>query len=185
LANGGGPFGIGDQILKGFIGTETLRDYTHASRTFRTNAYQYAPKFKFLFHVYFDINEQYINATFPQDKNFGLAVKKVQLPKYTIDVATLNQYNRKRLVQTKIKYDPINIVFHDDNGNLIRNLWYAYYSYYYKDPNQVDAFENTTEFVGAQQDLNKRNIYTGDISGNNDDRKSTRLTLFRSLFILL
>ena len=40
----------------GFFGNEYLRDYTHAAKTFIPNAYQYAPKFKFLFHVYFEIN---------------------------------------------------------------------------------------------------------------------------------
>jgi hypothetical protein len=40
----------------GFFGNEYLRDYTHAAKTFRPNGYQYAPKFKFLFHVYFEIN---------------------------------------------------------------------------------------------------------------------------------
>jgi hypothetical protein len=39
MANGGGPFGIGNQILKGFIGNDTLRDYTHASKTFTSNSY--------------------------------------------------------------------------------------------------------------------------------------------------
>jgi len=125
---------------KGFFGNEYLRDYTHASKTFRTNAYGYAPKFKFLFHVYFDINKSLIPATssFPEDSNFGLAVKTVQLPKYSFELATLNQYNRKRIVQTKIKYDPIQIAFHDDNNNIIRKLWHTYYTYYYKDAAQKD-----------------------------------------------
>ncbi len=54
-----------------FFTNEYLRDYQHASKTFRTNAYGYSPKFKFLFHVYFDINKDYIGATqgWPQDQN--------------------------------------------------------------------------------------------------------------------
>lgn len=166
---------LGD-ATKAFFGNEYLRDYTHASLTFRSNAYQYSPKFKFLFHVYFDINTPYIPTQFPEGSNFGLAVKSIQLPKYTVDVATLNQYNRKRLVQTKLKYDPINIVFHDDNGNLIRNMWNAYYTYYYKDGLQIDANANNTAGpqpqggnTNAQKfDLNARNIYEKSISGNDD-----------------
>jgi len=46
----------------------------------------------------------------------------------------MNQYNRKRLVQTKINYNPAQIVFNDDNSDLIRNMWYQYYQYYYSDP---------------------------------------------------
>ena len=117
----------------GFFGNDYLRDYTHASKTFRPNAYQYAPKFKFLFHVYFEINQSAYAVGLPQGANFGLAVKTIKLPSYTFDTHTMNQYNRNRIVQTKIKYDPIDINFHDDNGNLIRNMWYNYYTYYYKD----------------------------------------------------
>lgn len=159
----------------GFFTSEYLRDYTHASKTFTTASYSYAPKYKFLFHTYFDINKQFIGATqqWPQDQNFGLAVKTIQLPKYTFDLATLNQYNRKRIVQTKIKYDPINITFHDDNANLIRKMWYTYYTYYFKDAAQSDSsdglsansFESNT---GRRYDLNHRNIYDPSILGNDD-----------------
>ena len=145
---------------KGFFGNEYLRDYTHASKTFRTNSYGYAPKFKFLFHVYFDINKDLISATqsWNEDSNFGLAVKSVELPKYQFEISTLNQYNRKRLVQTKIKYQPINIKFHDDNNNIIRNMWNVYYTYYYKDATQDLVKTNA----------NKRNIYQPSIQGDQD-----------------
>lgn len=163
-----------------FFGNEWLRDYTHASKTFRSNSYGYAPKYKFLFHVYFDINTSLIDATknWPADKNFGLTVKTIDLPKYTFDLATLNQYNRKRIVQTKIKYDPVNITFHDDNSNLIRKLWYTYYTYYYKDATQSGDLVLTTPgnnnrpaplgTNSAQTDLNKRTIYDNSIAGNDD-----------------
>ena len=122
-----------NEVSNGFFGNDYLRDFQHASKTFRSDNYAFAPKFKFLFHVYFDINKDYIPsaATWPTDANFGLAVKSVQLPKYTVDLTTLNQYNRKRVVQTKLKYDPINIVFHDDNKGLMNQLWYTYYTYYF------------------------------------------------------
>jgi hypothetical protein len=148
-----------------------LRDYTHASKTFRTNSYQYSPKFKFLFHVYFDINKEYISAvqSFPEDSNFGLTVKNIQLPKYTFDTTIMNQYNRKRVVQTKINYDPVNISFHDDNGNLLRRLWYTYYTYYYKDATQSEPFgENRQDSHARKFDMNRRNIYDPDMGGNDD-----------------
>ena len=161
-----------------FFTSDYLRDYTHASKTFRTNAYGYAPKYKFLFHVYFDVNKDYIGATqqWPQDQNFGLAVKSVELPKFSFELQTLNQYNRKRIVQTKINYDPINITFHDDNSNLIRRLWYTYYTYYYKDATQIDSnvglrtsdFGDDTSSATSRYDLNRRNIYDASIAGNDD-----------------
>jgi hypothetical protein len=169
--------GFFENLLKdaagGFFGSDYLRDYTHASKTFRPNAYQYAPKFKFLFHVYFEINPSAYAVGLPQDVNFGLAVKSVKLPSYNFDTHTMNQYNRKRIVQTKIKYDPIDINFHDDNGNSIRNMWYNYYTYYYKDASKpvVSISGRQAQTSGTSpnnSNYNKRNIYSQSITGDTD-----------------
>ena len=180
--------GFFQDLLKGAtdsIGSRTfLRDYTHASKTFRSNGYQYAPKLKFLFHVYFDIN----TSAYAQNvsvANFGLLVKSVSLPSFTFATHELNQYNRKRIVQTKIKYEPISIKFHDDNGTadgttaggIIHQLWKAYYTYYYKDgtkPNVIlsgaRGAARTAENgqpAGAAN-YNQRTTYTPSITGNDD-----------------
>lgn len=156
----------------GFFGNDYVRDYTHAAKTFRTNSYQYAPKFKFLFHVYFEINPAVYSKGISQGANFGLAVKTIDLPKYSINTATLNQYNRKRLVQTKIQYQPVNIVFHDDNGNLINDMWYNYYTYYFKDANKPVASssgrQNTNNTNSGAANYNRRNLYDPDITGDED-----------------
>ena len=177
---------LGQGVLGGLFGTEYLRDFQHASRVFRSDGYAYSPKFKFLFHVTFDINTELVGAKafFPEGTNthFGLAVKTVQLPTYTFDTSTLNQYNRKRIVQTKVKYDDINISFHDDNANLIRNLWYGYFTYYYKDSTQNAAKTQgitpdntlTPDFVNQFAtssnvfDYNRRNTYDNSIYGDDE-----------------
>lgn len=140
---------FGQDFLKGFIGRQNLKDYAHASKTFLTNGYELAPKNKFLFHVYMNINTAEVpvlRTVFPQDDvtAIGLMVKTIQLPQFQLDVDTLNQYNRKRLVQKKVNYLPVRVEFHDDGGNITRNLWYNYFSYYFKDPNQqyLDAPNN-------------------------------------------
>ena len=157
---------------KGFFGNDYVRDYTHAAKTFRTNSYQYAPKFKFLFHVYFEINPAVYAKGISQGANFGLAVKTIDLPKYSINTATLNQYNRKRLVQTKIQYQPVNIVFHDDNGNLVNDMWYNYYTYYFKDATKPVASsagrQNTNNTNAGAANYNRRNLYDADITGDED-----------------
>lgn len=132
---------FGQTFLKNLLfGGVHLRDYTHASKTFRSNGYENAPRVKFLFHVYFTLN-----TSIPFNNNLvaynnvptiGLLVKNIQLPQYTVDTEVLNQYNRKRIIQKKITYNPIQIQFHDDAGDLIRTLWYNYYTYYYKDATQ-------------------------------------------------
>ena len=156
-----------------FFGSDFLRDYTHASKTFRTNAYQYAPKFKFLFHVYFEINPEAYAQNVGTGNNFGLAVKTAKLPGYSFATQEMNQYNRKRIIQTKIKYDPVNIAFHDDNGNMIRNLWKAYYNYNYSDGTKpkvvfAGARGGNAGQPGTLATYNDRTTYQPSITGNDD-----------------
>jgi hypothetical protein len=165
---------FGQDFLKGFIGDNGLRDYTHASKTFRTNGYELKPRFKFLFHTFFNLNTSGIPALASAFQNgdqasIGLSVKTIDLPSYAISVDTMNQYNRKRLVQSKIEYNPVTITFHDDGGDLIRDLWYMYYSYYYKDPSQ--KYEGVANINGNSGNLqttpagfgyNTRDTYSND-----------------------
>ena len=166
---------FGQDFLKGFIGgNEGLRDYTHANKTFRTNGYQLAPRFKFNYHTYFNLNSSAIpflqNMVGNGDAaSIGLSVKTIDLPSYQISVDTMNQYNRKRLVQSKIDYQPVTITFNDDGGDLIRNLWYNYFSYYYKDPaQQYEGVPNTNGTSGNLQTTpagfgyNTRDTYSND-----------------------
>jgi len=135
---------FGQDFLQTFFGNDNLRDYRHASKTFRTNGYENAPRLKFLFHVYFNLNDSIPalrngpQAVFGNNdtSTIGLLVKTVDLPKFQIETDTLNQYNRKRIIQKKISYDPVRVTLHDDGGDLSRTLWYNYYAYYYKDPSQ-------------------------------------------------
>ena len=147
---------FGENILQGFFGVSGLKDYTHASKTFRSNNYELTPRSKYLFHCYFNVNTGQIPALAGAFQNndiasVGLMVKTTDLPSYQITNETLNQYNRKRIVQTKINYMPVTITLHDDQSDLIRNLWYNYYTYYYKDSSY------TYENVPAQQGTSGQN----------------------------
>lgn len=173
-----GNWGRATQTAAQIFGSEYLRDYAHASKIFRSNSYANAPKYKFLFHVYFNINPQ----AWPlaDQQNIGILVKDIKLPTYNFQVDIKNQYNRKRIIQTKIKYEAIQATFHDDNNNTINKMWYAYYTYYYKDANkpnvvfsgnrgsgrQNNGVNNSTQSTMA--DYNLRNIYTDDLLGNDD-----------------
>ena len=145
--------------LKGsFLNDVYLRDYTHAAKTFIPNKFSNAPKVKFLFHTYFNINQT--SWTPPEgigSSNYGVLVKSVKLPSFKISTDTLNQYNRKRIIQSGIKYDPIEIVFHDDNASQITAMWNAYYRYYY-----ADSFN--PELNGQDKTYNRRNIYDPSLS---------------------
>ncbi len=153
-----------------FFSTEYLRDYTHASKIFRSNSYQNSPKLKFLFHTYFEINTAAYSTfqskglgTINSNTNFGILVKEVKLPSFSFNTTQMNQYNRKRIIQTKIKYDPIDITFHDDNGDSINQLWEAYYTYYYNDGTKPSVPFNGTRggsTSSGTNTYNNRNTYT-------------------------
>jgi hypothetical protein len=167
---------FGQEELQPFPPGQGLRDYTHASKTFRSSGYDLAPRNKFLFHVYFNLN-----TNIPAVSNLvsggkssiiGLMVKSAQLPGYTIDIATMNQYNRKRLVQTKINYNPAQIVFNDDQSDLIRNMWYQYYQYYYSDPTY--KYGNTPNQNGVLGQLQVPDVFGGASYTANDTYSPSR-----------
>ena len=164
---------FGQDFLKGFFGNDYLKDYSHASKTFTTAGYENSPKFKFLFHVFFNINttqlprmQNNLLYTLGEQSTIGMLVKNIELPKFKIDTEVMNQYNRKRVIQKKIEYQPIRCSLHDDGGDLIRGMWYNYFAYYFKDP--VQSYKTIVAQNGsigdiqtqsAGSDYNVRDIY--------------------------
>lgn len=125
--------------INGTVGTEMLRDYRHAARIFVDNNFRLSPKYGFLFYVEFDFNPLVTNVSNTTAQEMGMIVKRVDLPKFSIETKTHNAYNRVNIVQNKIKYDPVTISFHDDQADNVRNFWYDYYSFYYRDSDYADA----------------------------------------------
>jgi len=130
-------------VAKGFLdGYSTtsadLRDYQHADRLYVKNTFERAPKVGFLYFVNFNLSQGVVDQIDPSYaqrgvNDVGLLVKRIDLPKFKISTETLNQYNRKTVVQTKIAYNDINIDFHDDNNDITTKLWKTYYNFYYMD----------------------------------------------------
>jgi hypothetical protein len=114
-----------------------IRDSQTASRLFVSDQFRLAPKFKFLFHVAFSINQaalMNINLVQRHKYEIDMLVKSCDLPSFEMKTETLNQYNRKKVIQLTHTYNPISMVFHDDNMGVINQLWQNYYNYYYADP---------------------------------------------------
>jgi hypothetical protein len=115
----------------------TLGDFQHASRLYNSQAMRLAPKGKWMYHVVFNINPRALgSAKFDIQKHgtaLNLLVKSIDLPKFRMQVEKPQQYNRKRQIHTKLEYDPISVIFHDDNFGLTTNLWAMYYGYYFAD----------------------------------------------------
>lgn len=146
-----------DRSAGSIFGNENLADYAHASRIFVGSNFRLNPKNTFLFHVFIDIDPTLaLNTT--SDiialTELGLMVKQADLPKYSIETKTYNNYNRPNIVQSKIKFDSISISFHDDNANIVRNFWYDYYRYYFRDSDHTLATYDS-DYKYAPQDTGK------------------------------
>lgn len=130
------PTGVG---LNGYLDNQSgiiLRDWQHAARLYVDDVYRLAPKPKWLFYAVFNLNDDALGNTSFQDQNkkeLNYLVKTMDLPKYTLNIENLNQYNRKTTSYTKITYEPVNLTFHDDNNGVTNALWALYYGYYFAD----------------------------------------------------
>lgn len=157
--------GFFDNLINGLLGPKgTVADWQHAARLYVDGDLRLAPKSKFLYHVYFQL-DPVVRTILPELKDkhnleIGMLVKQAELPKFTANVETRNKYNRKKNVQTAIQYEPVQIVFHDDNYGVTTALLEAYYRYYYADAgygrvpgayNKAGIGDNTYRGAGLNQ----------------------------------
>lgn len=136
-----------NSILKALREGDNVRDYAHASRTFVEGNFDLHPRVSFLFHVVFNFTPEAASIFDNLRKlEIPLLVKSTDLPTFSIDVKNHNQYNRSVTSLHKITYNDLNIKFHDDQKDIIRELWHAYYAFYYGDPRyQVGSRAYTTD----------------------------------------
>lgn len=122
-----------------------MADWQHAARVFGDDNFRLAPKSKFLYHVYFNINRSavFINQfTQRHGTELGLLVKQVDLPRFNIRTQTLNQYNRKKVIQLTQEYGPMTFRFHDDRAHIVNMMWQSYYKYYYADSTTAEQSQS-------------------------------------------
>jgi hypothetical protein len=114
-----------------------VKDFAHASRLYADNVFALAPKAGWLYYVVFDVEPSAITdkqwANQQRLSEVGMLVKAADLPKFSIATEVVNQYNRKTVIQKNINYNPVSINMHDDQSNVVHNLWVNYYRYYYAD----------------------------------------------------
>lgn len=118
---------------------KVLRNYSDVA--FGTSA-QYGsflnevPRQKFEFAVEFipsSVNTSNRKAWFELFKDLSLVVQSVDLPSFQFDVQTLNQYNRKRVIQTKVNWNPITMTFFDTRDNKFQNVLNEYFKWSYRE----------------------------------------------------
>jgi len=161
-----------------------LRDYQHASRLYVDDYFRLAPKAGFLYYVVFNINDnnnviikQFLEKNGPE---LGLLVKNIDLPKYKIATETVNQYNKKTIVQSKIEYQPISMAFHDDHNNTTIGMWKSYYNYYFVDGKNTSGLSLPAGYADTKYKKIGANIDESTAYGMNNGQTKP---FFRSIEI--
>ena len=113
------------------------------------------PRPRFLFLVRF-VRAASANAPTTWEKGLQFAVKRFDRPSVTADTQILNQYNKKRVIQTGLKYGPVKIEFHDTSDQMVMQMWHEYASYYFGD------FRKVTESDWAYDQTNPDYKNTGN-----------------------
>jgi hypothetical protein len=141
-----------------------FKSYAHATGLYVDNNFARAPKLGFIYYIAFNlypgisfnIDQYWVNSDGLYD--VGMLVKKIDMPKFKITTETVNQYNRKTNIQTKLNYEPVSIEFHDDNSEITNGLWKNYYKYYYTDSSYGDVPGGINAFNDTKYDQ-KDNVY--------------------------
>lgn len=113
------------------------RDFRNAY-TFRPD--QNPPRQKFQGYVNFVLNRSlYGDAFYATDNaafrvNISSLVRTASLPEMQFKTDTKNRYNRKKIVNTGVEYEPVDIKVFDTINNDWLILFMKYYSYHYMNP---------------------------------------------------
>lgn len=92
----------------------------------------FTPRSKFQFDVTIDtIIGTYSSIETPGSSKARLRLSSVTLPTFSSRVQTLNQYNKKRIVQTGVDYNPIEMSVYDTRDGQIEQFLKSYAYYYY------------------------------------------------------
>ena len=121
-----------------------LRSPSTAARIFGLDSpgqvFRSVPRTKFMFKAEFFPNPaaqnmiQDINLNSSSDtRSIAFKVKQIDKPRITLTAQELNNYNKKRIVYTKIDYSDVSLRIFDTVDNSVLNFWVNYFTYYFGD----------------------------------------------------
>ncbi len=131
-----------NDLLQGFQNNlPGMKDFRHASRLYIDDNYKLMPKQKFLFHVVISTDEELFFTKFSPSvrSELNMLVRSCDLPRYGMNLEEKVQYNKKMYTATRIQYEPVNIVFHDDHADTVNAFWKKYYEYYIADSVSINS----------------------------------------------
>ena len=102
-----------------------------AQNAFRSDSDQIlVPRQKFKFTLIID---RYDNASI-----LFTRIATVTAPSYTVDTTIMNQYNKKRVVQTRLNYDPVTVAFYDTVDNEWQDVMENYLRHYHNNGKGIE-----------------------------------------------
>lgn len=158
------------------------RDFRNAY-TFRPD--QNPPRQKFQGYVNFVVNRELYGSTLYGDAmnsefrlRLGSLVRTATLPEVEFKTDTKNSYNRKRIVNTGVEYQPVDIKVFDTINNEWLILFMKYFSYHYMNPrnkqyNGRDVGEDprwsrsSQQYVGSDFGLEGGDLWQSNAYGYN------------------
>ena len=140
---------ISSSILQSYLNSQSfyyMKSTKHASKVFgqgESVLYNNQPRLPFQYYVGIRLNDvgtarEFVQQFFdnPTWEQVTPLIKSVDMPSMKIATEHMNQYNRKRLSQTKIEFEPIKMVLHDVVDGKTLKFWDMYYRYYFSDGNE-------------------------------------------------
>tara|TARA_B100000902_G_scaffold127942_1_gene127331 strand:+ start:3085 stop:3735 length:651 start_codon:yes stop_codon:yes gene_type:complete len=79
-------------------------------------------------------------------------IQDLTLPGYSFDTQIVNQYNRKRVVQTKLNYGQLTVNFYDTNDGKFHNLLKKYIANYYNTANGISPISTGGDVTSGDAD---------------------------------
>ena len=144
--------------------TTFLRSKHLASRYFNADSPGYSmssiPRYRFMYYATFVANSDAV-AMFPNMARLGnwdspsgisFMIRSIDKPKVDLTVQELNQYNRKRYVYTKLKYNPIQVHIYDTVDDRALDIWRSYFMYYFGDSRTKNQATYNDSIVGEFND---------------------------------
>jgi hypothetical protein len=141
-------------IFRGSGNNFYFRDAKNANR-FRPDANPVRQKFQGYVNFIFnrDLFEDLYVGGNQKDPEFrttiGSLVRTAQLPSASFQTEVMNAYNRKRIVQTGVEYNPVEISVYDTVGNEWLTTLMKYFAYHYMDPR--NRSEGTRDLDGSRR----------------------------------
>ncbi len=81
----------------------------------------------------------------------GSLVRTADLPGANFQTQTFNAYNRKKIVNTGVEYDPVNFTVYDTVGNEWLGVLMKYFAYHYMDPRNKQQSPGDRDMQGGRE----------------------------------